>query len=237
MGLALLLAAAPAAAQQSAPREGRALPSAEEVLAGYHAAAGGRERLAAIRDGVFEWRTESGGRPLGTAVSRRMVPGSLLEQLANGAVNVNAPSLTWRRRPDGTVMVDSSAGVVRGRLQASLEASYLVGLAQQGITARVTGADSVDGELAYRVEFGRGGATRTYLMGATSRLPLRILLDEARGIEIRYGDYRPVEGVMEAHRVEIAMGGGNSLVFLLASARHNTGLTDRDFLPPSAVAP
>jgi hypothetical protein len=232
-----VFAAAPLTAQEHAPGGPDAgLPSAEQVLADYYQAAGGRDRLAAIRDVTVEWRTEAGGRT-GSAVSMRMAPGSLHEALGNGAANVSTPALVWRRRPDGSVSVDSSsARVAQSRLQASLEASHLVGLAEQGIAARVVGADSVDGERVHRVEFARDGASRVWLFGARSRLPLRIELPG--GMFIRYSDFRPVDGVLEAYRVEITNGQpGAGILFVLQSIRHNTGLTDADFLPAAAPSP
>lgn len=234
--LAAAVAAPSACAQDAAGSSAAALPAAEQVLADYYRAAGGGERLAAMRDVTVEWHVEVAGQPRRTAVSRRMAPGSLHEALWNGAANVFTPEQVWRRRPDGSVSVDTGPGAPGAQLQAALEASRLVGLAEQGIEARVAGTDSVDGEPAYRVEFSRGGAQRVWLFGARSHLPLRVVLPGG-AVFIRYGDYRPVDGVMEAHRVEITNGQpGNGIVFLLDRVRHNTGLTEADFLPPPASA-
>ena len=213
-------------------------PAAERVLAAYHAAAGGAERLAAIRDATYEWRLESGGRSVGMAVSRRMAPGALYEEIVGRGANASTAAGSWRRRADGTVVVDTSATSASGRLQAALEASYLVGLDRQGVATRVLGADSADGERAWRVEFSRGGARRTYLLGArTGLLPLRILLDEVRGTYVRYADWRAVDGVLEPHRVEIGAGTGRSpLVFALTGVRYNTGLTAAAVEPAAASA-
>lgn len=240
LGLLLVtLAAAPAAAQDAAGSSAASLPAAEQVLADYHRAAGGRDRLAAIRDVRVTWRVEIAGQPPRSAVSLRMAPGSLREEMWNGATNTFTPGTAWRRRRDGTVAQDTSAGVAASRLQAALEASHLVGLAEQGITARVVGADSVDGEPAYRVEFARDGTTRVWLFGARSHLPLRVALPGP--VFIRYGDYRPVDGVLEAHRVEITSGEpGNGIAFVLDRIRKNTGATDADFqpsAPPLASTP
>lgn len=236
--LAIAAAAPSVRAQDAAASFVAALPTAEQVLADYYRAAGGLERLSAIRDVTVEWNVEVQGQPRRTAISRRMAPGSLHESLWNGAANVFTPDRVWRRRPDGSVMVDTGPGAPGAQLQAALEASRLAGLADQGIAARVTGADSADGEPAYRVEFSRGGATRVWLFGARSHLPVRVLLP-AGNVFIRYGDYRRVDGVMEAHRVEITNGQpGNGIVFLLYRIRHDTGLTDADFQPPpGAPAP
>ena len=233
--LAVLLAAtAGTAARAQAP--GAPLPTAERVLGAYHAAAGGAKRPAAIRDATYEWRLESGGRRVGTAVSRRMAPGALYEEIVGRGANVSNPAGSWRRRADGTVVVDTSAASAPNRLQAALEASYLVGLDRQGVATRVVGPDSADGERAWRVEFSRGGARRTYLLGARTGLPLRILLDEARGTYVRYADWRAVKGVLEPHRVEIGAKTGTPLVFALTGVRYNTGLTAATFAPPTTSA-
>lgn len=227
----LLLAAAPEALAAQAVGM---LPSAEQVLADWHAAAGGVERLARLRDGVYRWEVDAGGRTLGTAHSLRVAPGSLLETMPNGATNAFTPDAVWRRRADGTVTRDTSAASHGSRLQAALEATHLVNLGAQGITARVIGADTVDGERAWRVEFARGDARSLWLFGAGSKRPLRILVNEARGISIRYADFRTVDGVLEPHRVTIAMNAaGGGLVFRLQEVRYDTGLSDRDFLPPA----
>lgn len=225
----------PARAQDAPGSADAALPSAEQVLANYYRAAGGREQLAAIRDVTVEWQVEVQGQPRRTAMSMRMAPGSLRE-MWNGATNVFTPAGVWRQRPDGTVSVDSSAGAVGARLQAALEASHLVGLEEQGIAARVAGTDSVDGEPVYRVEFSRDGASRVWLFGQRTHLPLRIELGGP--VFIRYGDYRPVDGVLEPHRVQITNGQpGSGITFILDRIRHNTGLTGADFQLPVAGTP
>ena len=231
---AMLVATAGTVAHAQAPEA--PVPPAERVLAAYHAAAGGAARLAAIRDATYEWRLESGGRPVGSAVSRRMAPGALYEEIVGRGANVSNGAGSWRRRADGSVVVDTSAASASGRLQATLEASYLVGLDRQGVATRVLGADSADGERAWRVEFSRGGARRTYLLGARTGLPRRILLDEARGTYVRYAEWRLVDGVLEPHRVEIGARSGTPLVFALTGVRYNTGLTAAAFEPPAPSA-
>lgn len=81
---------------------------------------------------------------------------------------------------------------------------------------------------------GWGAARSVYLFGARTHLPLRIVVNEAAGVFIRYTNYRPVDGILEPHRVEITNGRpGHSVAFTLATLRHNTGGTERDFAPPA----
>lgn len=119
---------------------------------------------------------------------------------------------------------------VGSQLQAALEASYPVNLDRQGITARAAGVERVDGRLMHRVTFTKGKASRVYLFDAESSLPARVLVDEARGIVVRYSDYRKVDGVVEPHRVEISSPGG-AIAFVLLSVQYNKGLDSRRFNP------
>lgn len=231
---AALAAAASVLLAPGARAQADSLPSAESVLEAYHRAAGGEARLAGIRDATYEWTVTAGERAVGEARSLRKRPGQLREEFANGLANVSSPRAVWSRGPGGAIRLAEGERAAGSRLQAALESSFLTGLAEQGITARVVGRDTADGEPAWRVEFSRpDGARRVYVFGARSGLPLRIDVDAARGIAVRYRDWRAVEGVMEPHRVEIGTA-SQGIVFTLKSARFDTGVADTEFDPPAA---
>ncbi|HEX7957190.1 MAG TPA: hypothetical protein VF508_09620, partial [Pyrinomonadaceae bacterium] len=96
--------------------------------------------------------------------------------------------------------------------------------------------EEVAGEPAYVVEFAtRAGARLRYWFGATSKLLLQSE-DEARGLRVRYMDWRARAGsplASEPHRLEISRAGEEALTLTLTSAAYNTGLEEALFEPPA----
>ncbi|HEX6622676.1 MAG TPA: hypothetical protein VF064_03105 [Pyrinomonadaceae bacterium] len=249
VGLLLALACAPALAQNAsasgppparAEAKARKLPSPEKIVRDYLKAAGGKKRLGAIRDAVYEWEAEgttgggAGRRVLFKAPSSRRV-----EVLAgDGVESVSAANArtAWRQARGAAVETLTGAEAQTNKLLAVLEGGRLVGYERVKAMARTAGVAQVGDEQAYAVEFSTrdGGRTR-YWFGAASKLLLRVE-DAAGGATVTASDFRPVGGVLEAHRVTEEREGKVVGSYVLRAVRHNTGLADALFEPPSDAA-
>ena len=236
--IVLALACAPAHAQTAgAKARPQKLPSADKIVNDHLKAAGGRKRLSALRDAIYEWGVQGGGR----ARTFRKSPASVRVdiQLAGGELNDAANLRTaWTRGADGTLRTLTDEQANAAKLQAALDATRLVDFKKQEALARTVALEAADGEAAYVVEFARrNGARLRYRFSAASKL-LAGVEDVARGLTLRYGDWRAREGgVLEPHRLELrAKGEAAPTVLLLETLRYNTGLGDQLFDPPSDQA-
>jgi hypothetical protein len=81
----------------------------------------------------------------------------------------------------------------------------------------------------------RNGARLRYWFGAKTNLLLKIM-DEARAVTLRFGDYRAAENLLLPHRVERELGGTGTLTLVLESVRYNTGVSSTRFDPPASEA-
>ena len=230
----LTFAGFPAFAQR-ADAARRKLPAADKIVNDYLKAVGGRRRLLAQRDATYEWAVE--GRPEARALTHTKAPGfaRLSVELEGGSFAYGAtPRSAWERRADGGAVTLTDAEAKSARLQARLDATRLADYKKQNLLAVTVGTEQVAGEQAHVVEFRSRDAARVrYLFGAASKLLLRTV-DEARKLQITYGDYRPEGGVLEPHRVELQLAGASPVVLTLRRVSHNTNLADGAFDAPSA---
>ncbi|HZB46317.1 MAG TPA: hypothetical protein VE360_13775, partial [Pyrinomonadaceae bacterium] len=140
VGLLLALACDPALARGSsasvspparAEAKARKLPSPEKIVRDYLKAAGGRKRLAAIRDAVYEWDVEGGaGGGAGRRVSFK-APSSRRVEVLTGegveAVSAANARTAWRQARGAAVETLIGAEAQTNKLLAALEGSRLVG--------------------------------------------------------------------------------------------------------------
>lgn len=227
--LVLALGSRVGSLQPSAPPP--SLPAAE-IVAGYLEAIGGRARLGRVSDATLEFNVVREGREPGATSTRRKAPASVRDEGASG-VNVGSPGAALGRAPDGTVRVYEGLAAAQARLQAALEASYLLDVAQQGIAARTLGVEDAGGAPAHAVEFSRGEARLVYLFDVASKRLVKVR-DELRKASVLYADFRSVDGVLEPHRIQLLRDGRTSgLTLLLTRVRYNTGIGDEIFAMPS----
>lgn len=222
------------------PARPRKLPSPEKVVGDYLKATGGKKRQAAIRDATYEWTIQLKERLMGTARTQVKWPASTRTDMrfGNGEVNsgVSARS-AWTRGLDGNLRTLTDAESSAAKLQSALDASRLVDYKKLNVLARSVAYDETLPEPAFVLEFStKEGARLRYWFGASSKLLLKAV-DESRKTVMHYGDYRQREGLLEAHRLEVAASGHEALTFLLQSARYNAGLGDSLFDPPSMESP
>lgn len=212
------------------------LPSPEKIVREYHKAAGGKKRIAAVKDASYEWVVD------GETKARVQVqsPGSLRTDVftPNGEINRAASVRSaWMRDANGDLRTLTDTEAFSAKLQAALEASNLVDYKKRQILARTVALDQSLDEPTYVVEFStREGARLRYWFGATSKFILRVA-DLRQGMEISFGDYRAREGLVEPHRMTLRWTAAEApLVFRLQEVRYNTGLAVTIFDPPSDEA-
>jgi hypothetical protein len=231
--LLLLCAQAPAHAQNAK------LPSPERVVADYVKAVGGKKRLAALRDATYEWGVRRGEADAGTARTRLRTTGALRTDLLlpEGEWDAAANARTaWTRTRDGHLRTLTDREAFAARLQAQLEPAWFADYKKQKVLARTVGREEVAGQPAYSVEFAtRAGARLRYWFSTTSRLLVQSE-DEARGLRVRFSDWRARAGSplqLEPHRLEIERAGEAPLTLTLTGASYNTGLAETLFEPPA----
>ncbi|HZB44237.1 MAG TPA: hypothetical protein VE360_03285, partial [Pyrinomonadaceae bacterium] len=153
-----------------------------------------------------------------------------------GFVSAANARTAWRQARGSAVETLTGPEAQTDKLVALLEGGRLVGYEKMKVMARTAGAGQVGEEQAYVVEFStRDGGRMRYWFGAASKLLLRVE-DSAGGVTVTGSDFRPVGGVLEAHRVTEEREGKVVGSYVLRAARHNTGLADSLFEPPSDAA-
>jgi hypothetical protein len=241
LGLLLCLLYLSAVAPASAAAQGKTasrLPAPEKVVASYLKALGGRKRVAAAREAVYEWDVSRNDSAAGRARLRLKSPSSFRLDLllAEGESGEAANATTaWARAAAGRLRTLTDAESLAARLQALLEASRFADFRKQKVLARTVGTETAGGEAAYVVEFSnKAGARLRYWFGARSGLMLR-MSDEARGLSVAFADWRAVAGsplAAEPHRLEITRGAEAPLVLALRNVRYDLALADSAFEPP-----
>jgi hypothetical protein len=227
---------------RSAPRQ--KLPAPDKIIAEYWKAVGGKKRLATVREATSEWKID--GHGAGRARVQEKAPAAVRTDLSvDGGEMSSAASArsAWMRDADGRLrtLTDEEAGAAK--LQAALAASRLIDYKKLNVLARTVALEREGGEAAYVVEFStRAGARLRYAFGVNSKLLLRID-DEARGMRMRFGDYRAANGLLLPHRLQVERSGGEAnagglfpATMTLESVRFNTSLSDALFDPPSMEA-
>jgi hypothetical protein len=225
----------PASAQKTTSKSRQKLPSAENVIDNYLKAIGGKKRLTSIRDATYEWTIQLNGQTMGIAKTQTRFPASVRTEMnfANGQYisAANARS-AWIYGLDGRIHTSTGEDAGAAKLQAVLDARHLVDIKKSNVLARVVSVKDVESGPAYVVEFSlRSGARLNYLFSTTTKLLVSIE-DDARKTTTQFEDYRPVENVLEPHRVRLNIRSSGELVLLLQRATYNSGLSDASFDPP-----
>lgn len=213
------------------------LPSPEKIVSDYVKKIGGKKRLAAVRDATYMWKVYRQGAEAGTAKTQLKAPSSSRTDimLTTGEIGMAAGVRSaWIRDADNRLRTLTDTEAFAARLQASLEAGRMVDYKKQNVLARTVSLEDAEGEQAFHIEFStRTGARLNYRFGATSKLLLR-MSDEARGLQVRYADWRAsgASSPLEPHRIEFERRGTETLTFVLNEVRYNTGAADTVFNPP-----
>ncbi|MFN2456108.1 MAG: hypothetical protein ABR577_18040 [Pyrinomonadaceae bacterium] len=216
------------------------LPAPEKIVNDYIKVAGGKKRLAAIKDATYEWSAVVQDQKITRATSQQKTPAAARTDLsykAGGTSSASAsPRSAWVRDADGLsrTLTDTEAGAAK--LQAALAASRFLDFKKLNILARTVALEQTSSEPTYIVEFStREGARLRYHFSAPSKLLLQIT-DDTRQTVTRFGDYRAENGTLEPHRIDIETKNQPPRLFTLHAARYNTNVSDAVFDPPSAEA-
>lgn len=229
-------------------------PSAEKVINDYLKAAGGKKRMAAIKDAVYEWKVVTqrldAVKTQGRARLRMQTPAAWrIDLQENDEIQTDSATTTtatngssvWNRETNGKLQTLTDAEANAVRLRAQLAASRLTDLKNQRITSRFAGVESVLGEESYKIEFAaRNGAKLFYYFGVKSRMPVKIENPALRSASC-FADYKAIGGVLEPHRVvepceaPAAESEPFSRVFELTQVSHNTNLKLVAFDPPREI--
>jgi hypothetical protein len=232
LALVLLLFACSAAVAQSPPKK---LPAPEKIVGEYHKAVGGKKRVAAVRDAVYEW-TITSERGESRARTLLKAPASLRHEVSADGVETATtanPRMAWHSAPGVPVATLTGAEAHAVKLLAVLGAGRFVNFKKMKVLARTVGVEEVEGQPAYLVEFStREGARERFWFGVKSRLLVKFADAAGRDVYV-YGDYRPVEGLLLPHRAVHETEGRPAETHVLTAARFNTGLADNLFEPPA----
>lgn len=223
----------PTAAQKS-----QKLPSAEKIVDNYLKAIGGKKRAASIRDVTTEWTIERDNQELGIARIHTKAPSASRSELILGnsqIISAANSSSAWVKGLEGELRTLIGAESGAAKLQALLDATFLLDFKKRNIAARVIWPGELASEPAYIVEFStRGGARLVYYFDRARGLITKIE-DEARKTRMRFSDYRATSGLLQPHQVKIDRPGTGELTLRLQRASYNSGVSDAVFDPPRAA--
>lgn len=214
----------------------------EKIVADAVRASGGKKRLAAIKNTVYEWNASGGeARVLRFQTS---APGAWridvgraagAADLINDSTVATNGSAVWRSDANNDLRTLSDAEAKALRLQAVLAATRLVDFNKQRIGAQIVGQPVVENEATFAVEFAaRNGAKMRYYFGANSKLPVKIE-NPALAYSFCFGDYREENGVLEPHKFVNNCGATDAQTFELARVSTNANLTAAVFDPPRTI--
>lgn len=225
-------------------------PKVEKIIADYVKANGGKKRLAAIKNAVYEWQSvtaanvvaENGGNTNSLARISTQIPGSWRfdSGFANSANNFDGTTATngsavWRSDVGKGLQTLTDAESKALRLQAVLAATRFVGFSKQRIGAQIIGRATIENEPVYIVEFvARNAARIRYFFGASSKLPVKIE-NPTLGYSFCFGDYRKESDVLEPHRFINNCGTPTAQTFDLVKVSINPTQNVAGFDPPRTL--
>ena len=238
MLLALLACQTDSLLAQKRAAVARKLPSADKVVDSYLKALGGRKRIAALRNAVYEWTIQLKDQRMGIARTQIKAPGSIRTEMTFGngqVISAANTSSAWVYGLDGQLRTLTGAEADAAKLKSLLDANRLVDYKKLNVLARVVSLSDFVSDQAYVVEFSsRSGARLRYWFSANSKLLLKID-DEAHRTTTRFDDYRiAVAGsnVLEPHQVRLTTEGSGELTFVLQRVSYNAAIPDTAFEPP-----
>ena len=217
--------------------QGQKLPSPDKIVDNYIKAVGGKKAVSAIRDSTYEFIVQLNGQTVGTARVQQKFPSSTRSQLTFGngqIISASTAGSAWEKGLDGQLRTLTGAESASAKLHAILEGSQLLNYKKLHVLARVIAVGDLGSEPAYIVEFStRAGARLQYYFSVKTKLLTKIT-DDARKTRTRLEDYKVQEGLLEAHRIRIDVGGTGELTLVLQSVKRNTGVADKLFEPPTS---
>jgi outer membrane lipoprotein-sorting protein len=216
---ALAALCVPALAGEDEPK------SADEIIAKYVEAIGGRKKLDSVNTMKSSGKLVMGGGIEAPLVIENKRPDKVrFEFTFQGMTGTQAfdGTVGWfvmpfMGKPDPEKMSDDQLKAMRE--QAEFDPNPLIDYAKKGHKAELIGKDDVDGTDAYKIKLTReDGSVEYHYFDAEYFIPLKVEgKREFQGTEIEYsvtfGDYKEVDGMMIAHKVMPQGGMGGTLTF------------------------
>lgn len=229
--LLLLLAPSNYAQRKSV---GVKLPSPDKLVADYLRAIGGKKRVGSLRDTTLIYSATNSDATTALRIQTKS-PAARRMALKNSKQSNDTaatPRSAWTLNADGTSQTLTDAQARNAKLQAALETNRFADYKRYNVLARTAALESVNGEAAYAIEFStREGGRLRYHFSRQSKLLLQ-MTDDARGITIKFSDYRQTEKLLEPYQLEIS-DKESTTAFTLQSASYNTLISDTVFEPPT----
>ena len=209
-------------------RAAEAGQSIEALLAKHIAAAGGRERLAAIQSQVVTYDAKEGDEAFALQVSFKPGEKTLLEAtMANGwkvRQGQAGAGGRWRHSPNGLTDLKEPKDVLEFReLALCLSATAIPELQQSFPVLKLLGSEKI-------------GSNSCQVLEASmdESLTIKLWFDEHSGLLAKAGitlleDYRTEQGVMIPHVIRK----GDNTVLKLKAVQFNVAIADSQFSKPS----
>jgi len=213
---------------------------ADELLRRSLDALGGAEALSDLRTVVSLADVEMTGLGIeGTMESRRMMPCLYRTDISLGFFEITQGydgERMWRIDPNGMLVYLQDPESAAERVTTCLVDSYQYLLSDEGYTAVIAGADTVEGAGCMIIELAPEGGTPCRLsIDDETHLPLRLSMRTKSGpMSETYSDFRPVQGVMFPHRIRMHQAAMKQTIEVrVRSVEVNAPVDPLLFLPPS----
>lgn len=221
------------------------LKTADEVVAKYIAAVGGREKLDALKSMRITGKAiVQGGMEMPLVVEMKRPNKVRIDSTFQGMTITQAYDGTtgWMIMPltgktDAEKLPDEQVKHLASRADMD---GPLVDYQKKGHKAELVGTDEIEGSPVYKLKMTKkDGDVDTFFIDKESFLPIGMKTKTAiqgteMEVEVSFGDYKPVDGVMMAHSVGQKMGamGGTTMTF--EKVETNIDLPDSRFAMPEA---
>ncbi|HVF92081.1 MAG TPA: hypothetical protein VNH22_18600, partial [Blastocatellia bacterium] len=202
-----------------------------------HRKAIGGSAVKRVRTTVLEGTVKSGGASPGRFLYRAAGPDRLRIDVESDGSNVSESyngKSAWRLDERGLRAL-LGAEAKRLRLQALLATTRMRDLSSNRIFPQAPVKATVDGRDASAIEFIRDEVgVKVYFDSATGMI-LKQEREALGGLQVLfYGDYRPVDGVMEPFSIRIKQGDQESLV-TISRVEHNRDVDESAFRHPQVA--
>ena len=207
--------------------------SAADVIGKYLNSAGGKEKLAAIKDLVITSTGAVQGQNL-TQTQKVRVPGKYMMEISLPDLNMTAVKMLVSGDSVSVTQMGQSPALDDDAKKEILEATKIfpeLDFTGAGYKTELTSIKNLDGKDAYelKVTYPSGNVTTNYYDVNTGyKLKMTRVNRQGVTLTVDYSDYRQVEGVWFPYHT-INDQGQVVLDLTVQSVKVNTGLTDADF--------
>lgn len=198
---------------------------ASKIIDRYKKASGGKA-AARLRSTLLTGSLKTADGSSGRFNYQISAPNNLRIDIEVGASKIsecyNGKS-AWRLDSRGlrTLLGDEAKKL---RLEALLANTHLTDLQRNRIVPQITGKTVIDGKQAAGIEFAKDAAKVKLFFDASTNLVIKRERETSEGIEETfYGDYRPVDGVMEPHSLRIKRA-NDEIIVSIDRVEHNKSL-------------